>query len=54
MSFEIPVAPGEFIADHPFVVILQTRGSVVDQERQARIFFNAFPLFQGRVSNPNA
>ncbi|XP_066247831.1 antichymotrypsin-2-like isoform X3 [Euwallacea similis] len=52
-SMPLPLPPGEFIADHPFVVILKGQGSVVDEERQARINFQGLPLFQGRVSKPS-
>ncbi|ERL86951.1 hypothetical protein D910_04354 [Dendroctonus ponderosae] len=54
MSIQLPQAPGEFIADHPFLVLLKSRGSIVDEEREARIYFDGTPLFYGRILNPKA
>ncbi|KAL1491105.1 hypothetical protein ABEB36_011750 [Hypothenemus hampei] len=43
----------EFLADHPFVILLRSTITIVDHERQAKITADGLPLFLGRISRPS-
>ncbi|XP_050315385.1 uncharacterized protein LOC126749734 isoform X1 [Anthonomus grandis grandis] len=52
MSIEIPMPPADFVADRPFIILLNARGYVVDEEKQSREYFSNVVLFKGRIADP--